>query len=32
MAAIYALVATLHTGDHVICSHNVYADDAALPI
>src|SRR5579862_6424437 len=23
MAAIYALVATLHAGDHVICSHNV---------
>src|SRR6266581_5058046 len=30
MAAIYALVATLHTGDHVICSHNVYGGTARL--
>jgi cystathionine beta-lyase/cystathionine gamma-synthase len=30
MAAIYALVATLHTGDHVICSHNVYGGTQRL--
>ena len=30
MAAIYALVATLHTGDHVICSHNVYGGTTRL--
>jgi cystathionine beta-lyase/cystathionine gamma-synthase len=30
MAAIYALVATLRTGDHVICSHNVYGGTARL--
>jgi len=30
MAAIYALVATLHTGDHVICSHNVYGGTVRL--
>jgi cystathionine beta-lyase/cystathionine gamma-synthase len=30
MAAIYALVATLHAGDHVICSHNVYGGTARL--
>ena len=30
MAAIYALVATLHTGDHVICSRNVYGGTARL--
>ena len=30
MAAIYALVATLHSGDHVICSHNVYGGTARL--
>ena len=30
MAAIYALVATLHTGDHLICSHNVYGGTARL--
>jgi len=30
MAAIYALVATLHGGDHVICSHNVYGGTARL--
>jgi cystathionine beta-lyase/cystathionine gamma-synthase len=30
MAAIYALVATLHAGDHLICSHNVYGGTARL--
>jgi cystathionine beta-lyase/cystathionine gamma-synthase len=30
MAAIYALVATLHAGDHIICSHNVYGGTARL--
>ncbi|HXS75819.1 MAG TPA: PLP-dependent aspartate aminotransferase family protein [Terracidiphilus sp.] len=30
MAAIYALVATLHTGDHLICSANVYGGTARL--
>jgi cystathionine beta-lyase/cystathionine gamma-synthase len=30
MAAITALVAPLHTGDHVICSHNVYGGTARL--
>jgi cystathionine beta-lyase/cystathionine gamma-synthase len=30
MAAIYALVATLHAGDHVLCSHNVYGGTARL--
>ena len=30
MAAIYALVATLHSGDHVVCSHNVYGGTARL--
>ena len=30
MAAIYGLVATLHTGDHLICSHNVYGGTARL--
>ncbi|HUY94187.1 MAG TPA: PLP-dependent aspartate aminotransferase family protein [Terracidiphilus sp.] len=30
MAAIYALVATLHTGDHVIVSRNVYGGTARL--
>ncbi len=30
MAAIYALVAMLRTGDHVICSHNVYGGTARL--
>jgi len=30
MAAIYALVATLHAGDHVICSHNVYGGTQRL--
>jgi cystathionine beta-lyase/cystathionine gamma-synthase len=30
MAAIYALVATLHAGDHVICSHNVYGGTVRL--
>jgi len=30
MAAIHALVATLHSGDHVICSHNVYGGTARL--
>jgi cystathionine beta-lyase/cystathionine gamma-synthase len=30
MAAIYALVATLRTGDHLICSHNVYGGTARL--
>jgi cystathionine beta-lyase/cystathionine gamma-synthase len=30
MAAIYALVATLHSGDHVICSHNVYGGTQRL--
>ena len=30
MAAIYALVATLKTGDHVICSSNVYGGTQRL--
>lgn len=30
MAAIYALVATLRSGDHLICSHNVYGGTARL--
>ena len=30
MAAIYALVATLHSGDHVIVSHNVYGGTTRL--
>src|SRR6202020_3653805 len=30
MAAIYALGATLHAGDHVICSHNVYGGTGRL--
>src|SRR5579863_8178691 len=30
MAAIYALVATLHAGDHVLCAHNVYGGTARL--
>ncbi len=30
MAAIYALVATLRAGDHVLCSHNVYGGTARL--
>jgi cystathionine beta-lyase/cystathionine gamma-synthase len=30
MAAIYALVATLHSGDHVIVSRNVYGGTARL--
>jgi cystathionine beta-lyase/cystathionine gamma-synthase len=30
MAAIYGLVATLHSGDHVLCSHNVYGGTARL--
>ncbi len=30
MAAIYGLVATLHAGDHMICSHNVYGGTARL--
>jgi cystathionine beta-lyase/cystathionine gamma-synthase len=30
MAALYALVATLHAGDHVICSHNVYGGTQRL--
>jgi len=30
MAAIYGLVATLHAGDHVICSHNVYGGTQRL--
>lgn len=30
MAAIYGLVATLHTGDHLVCSHNVYGGTARL--
>src|ERR1035437_2944975 len=30
MAAIYALAATLHTGDHLICSHNVYGGTQRL--
>ena len=30
MAAIYALVATLHSGDHVIVSANVYGGTARL--
>ncbi len=30
MAAIYGLVATLHAGDHMLCSHNVYGGTARL--
>jgi len=30
MAAIYALVATLRAGDHLICSHNVYGGTQRL--
>jgi cystathionine beta-lyase/cystathionine gamma-synthase len=30
MAAISALVSPLHTGDHLICSHNVYGGTARL--
>jgi cystathionine beta-lyase/cystathionine gamma-synthase len=30
MAAISALVASLHAGDHLICSHNVYAGTVRL--
>jgi cystathionine beta-lyase/cystathionine gamma-synthase len=30
MAAIYALVATLHAGDHLICSRNVYGGTQRL--
>jgi len=30
MAAIHSLVAMLHAGDHVICSHNVYAGTVRL--
>ncbi len=30
MAAIYALVATLRAGDHIICSHNVYGGTQRL--
>ncbi len=30
MAAIYGLVATLHSGDHLLCSHNVYGGTARL--
>ena len=30
MAAIYAVVATLHAGDHLLCSHNVYGGTARL--
>jgi cystathionine beta-lyase/cystathionine gamma-synthase len=30
MAAIYGLVATLHAGDHLICSHNVYGGTQRL--
>jgi cystathionine beta-lyase/cystathionine gamma-synthase len=30
MAAIYALVATLSAGDHLICSHNVYGGTQRL--
>ena len=30
MAAIYALVAMLKMGDHLICSHNVYGGTARL--
>jgi cystathionine beta-lyase/cystathionine gamma-synthase len=30
MAAITALVAPLHSGDHLICSHNVYGGTARL--
>jgi cystathionine beta-lyase/cystathionine gamma-synthase len=31
MAAIYALVAMLKTGDHLICSHNVYGGTTNHP-
>ena len=30
MAAIYALVATLRAGDHLICSDNVYGGTVRL--
>ncbi len=30
MAAIYGLVGTLRTGDHVLCSHNVYGGTQRL--
>jgi cystathionine beta-lyase/cystathionine gamma-synthase len=30
MAAIHALVTSLHAGDHVLCSHNVYAGTVRL--
>jgi len=30
MAAIAALVASLHAGDHLVCSHNVYAGTVRL--
>ena len=30
MAAIYALVALLHAGDHILCSNNVYGGTARL--
>jgi cystathionine beta-lyase/cystathionine gamma-synthase len=30
MAAIYGLVAMLHTGDHMICGHNVYGGTTRL--
>ncbi|HEY1985519.1 MAG TPA: PLP-dependent aspartate aminotransferase family protein [Terracidiphilus sp.] len=30
MAAIYALVATMRAGDHLLCSHNVYGGTARL--
>ncbi len=30
MAAIHALVTPLHAGDHVLCSHNVYAGTVRL--
>jgi cystathionine beta-lyase/cystathionine gamma-synthase len=30
MAAIAALVASLHAGDHIVCSHNVYAGTVRL--
>ena len=30
MAAIYALVAMLRAGDHLICSHNVYGGTTRL--
>ena len=30
MAAIYALVATLHAGDHLLCTRNVYGGTQRL--